>query len=122
MMSSTTLRPTFTGPRVPVAKSGRVAPSRATILRVRAGPYDEELIATAVRISADLCLRFGGWLQAAAALMWTAKAVNFGTISSMGAFQVGGRSSWLRAIVIGCKIMSSNIKERDMTGCSQAGA
>ena len=86
MMSSTTLKPTFTGPRVPVAKSGRVAPSRAAILRVRAGPYDEELIATAVRVSVFMCLRFGGWLHAAAAQMWTAKAVNFGTISSIGAF------------------------------------
>ncbi|CAK0785074.1 hypothetical protein CVIRNUC_008280 [Coccomyxa viridis] len=51
MMSSTTLKPTFTGPRVPVAKAGRVAPSRAAILRVRAGPYDEELIATAQKIA-----------------------------------------------------------------------
>ena len=49
MMSSTALKPTFTGPRVPVAKSSRVAPSRAAIFRVRAGPYDEELIQTAVR-------------------------------------------------------------------------
>ena len=49
MMSSTVLKPTFTGPRVPVAKSSRVAPSRVAIFRVRAGPYDEELIATAVR-------------------------------------------------------------------------
>ena len=120
MMSSTTLRPTFTGPRVPVAKSGRVAPSRAAILRVRAGPYDEELIATAVRRSAFLCLRLGGNLQAAAAYMRAAKAVNFGTISSIGAFQVGGRSSWLRAILIACICMNSNTKEGGMTGCSQA--
>ena len=63
MMSSTTLKPTFTGPRVPVAKSGRVAPSRAAILRVGGGPYDEELISTAVRASGFLCLQFG-WATA----------------------------------------------------------
>ena len=60
MMSSTTLKPTFTGPRVPVAKSSRVAPSRAAIFRVRAGPYDEELIATAVRRSMLTVGTFGG--------------------------------------------------------------
>lgn len=48
MLPATTLKPTFTGPRLPVAKAGRVSVSRAA-LRVRAGPYDEELIATAVR-------------------------------------------------------------------------
>lgn len=48
MLPATTLKPTFTGPRVPVAKAGRVGVSRAAV-RVRAGPYDEELIATAVR-------------------------------------------------------------------------
>ena len=48
MLPATTLKPTFTGPRVPVAQRTRVAVSRATV-RVRAGPYDEELIATAVR-------------------------------------------------------------------------
>ena len=122
MMSSTTLKPTFTGPRVPVAKAGRVAPSRVAILRVRAGPYDEELIATAVRVPVFMCLRFGGWLHAAAALMWAAKVVNFGTISSIGAFQVGGRRSWLQAIVIACLCMSSNIKEGEMTGCRRSGA
>ena len=49
MMSSTVLKPTFTGPRVPVTRSSRAAPSRIAIFRVRAGPYDEELIQTAVR-------------------------------------------------------------------------
>ena len=47
MLPATTLKPTFTGPRVPVVQRNRVAASRATV-RVRAGPYDEELIATAV--------------------------------------------------------------------------
>ncbi|CAL5229097.1 g12358 [Coccomyxa viridis] len=51
MMSSTALKPTFTGPRVPVAKSSRAAPSRVAIFRVRAGPYDEELIQTAQKIA-----------------------------------------------------------------------
>ncbi|KAK9902836.1 hypothetical protein WJX75_008106 [Coccomyxa subellipsoidea] len=50
MLPATTLKPTFTGPRLPVAKAGRVSVSRAA-LRVRAGPYDEELIATAKKIA-----------------------------------------------------------------------
>lgn len=56
MLPATTLKPTFSGPRLPVAKAGRTPVSRAA-LRVRAGPYDEELIATAVRrpgLSIDL--------------------------------------------------------------------
>lgn len=48
MQPATTLKPTFSGPRLPIAKAGRVPVSRAAV-RVRAGPYDEELIATAVR-------------------------------------------------------------------------
>jgi hypothetical protein len=48
MLPATTLKPTFTGPRVALVQRSRVAASRATV-RVRAGPYDEELIATAVR-------------------------------------------------------------------------
>ena len=60
MMSSTVLKPTFTGPRVSVAKSSRAAPSRVAIFRVRAGPYDEELIATAVRSQVFASLKFGG--------------------------------------------------------------
>jgi len=48
MQPVTTLKPTFSGPRLPIAKAGRVPVSRAAV-RVRAGPYDEELIATAVR-------------------------------------------------------------------------
>ena len=60
MMSSTALKPTFTGPRVPVAKSSRAAPSRVAIFRVRAGPYDEELIQTAVRGLVAPSLIFGG--------------------------------------------------------------
>lgn len=49
MLPATTLKPTFTGPRVPVAQRSRAVVSRASTVRVRAGPYDEELIATAVR-------------------------------------------------------------------------
>ena len=73
MMSSTVLKPTFTGPRVPVAKSSRVAPSRAAIFRVRAGPYDEELIATAVRSCRIASPYFGGLLHRAGAYRETAE-------------------------------------------------
>lgn len=79
MLPATTLKPTFSGPRVPVAKAGRVGVSRAAV-RVRAGPYDEELIATAVRrpgcwnnkmaSNPGLYVIFNGRLYVAASRLW----------------------------------------------------
>ena len=51
--------------------------------------------------------------------MRTAKAVNFGTISSVVAFQIGGRGLWLRAMDTACICISSNTKVGELKGCSQ---